>query len=74
MIVPFDDPVVKVGVVGGVVLQGLGSARPSTDERYLAGACTTFRGRAQAVVRRVDREAGELEVESEGLTAVRLVV
>jgi hypothetical protein len=32
---------------------GLDSAGPDTEESYLATACTTFRGRAQAGARRI---------------------
>ncbi|MGC5170039.1 glycoside hydrolase family 2 TIM barrel-domain containing protein [Microbacterium sp. DT81.1] len=45
-----DQPV-TVDVTGPAVLQGLGSARPITEESYLAGSHTTFDGRLLAVLR-----------------------
>ena len=45
------DELVTLEVEGGVLL-GFGSARPATTESFLAGAYTTYRGRALAVVHR----------------------
>jgi beta-galactosidase len=42
---------VTVSVDGPGVLQGLGSASPCTEEGFTATSCTTFDGRALAVVR-----------------------
>jgi len=42
---------VSLRVDGPGVLQGLGSADPTTLEKFTADRCTTFRGRAIAVVR-----------------------
>ena len=45
------DREVSVSVEGSGVLQGLGSAAPSTVESYVDDVHTTFDGRAQAVIR-----------------------
>lgn len=45
------DRAVTVVVQGPGVLQGLGSARPATEESFLSDRCTTYDGRALAVVR-----------------------
>ena len=45
------DELVSIEVEGGTLL-GFGSARPATTESFLAGAYTTYRGRAMAVVHR----------------------
>ena len=46
-----DDRVVAVAIDGPGVLQGLGSANPATEEGFGDPQCTTFDGRALAVVR-----------------------
>ena len=46
-----DDRPVTVAVSGAGTLQGLASGRPITEEKYLDSACTSFFGRALAVVR-----------------------
>lgn len=48
------DIELKVTVTGGELL-GMGSARPRTKEDYLVGSCSTYYGRAQAVVSQVDK-------------------
>jgi beta-galactosidase len=45
------DRLITVGVEGSGVLQGLASARPATEEPYTGSTCTTFDGRALAVIR-----------------------
>jgi len=45
------DRAVTVTVDGPGVLQGLGSANPVTEERFTDSTCTTFDGRALAVIR-----------------------
>jgi len=45
------DREVTVAIDGPGVLQGLGSARPATEDSYLDDVSTTFDGRALAVVR-----------------------
>lgn len=73
-IVPFDDRRVTVIVTGDVQLLGLGSARPSTEDRYIGDACRTYQGRAHAVVRRIDGGEGKLSVESDGLDPISIVI
>ena len=73
-VVPFDDRHVTVIVTGDVQLLGLGSARHTTEDRYVADTCRTYQGRAQAVVRRIDGGRGELSVESDGLDPVSIVI
>ncbi len=46
-----DDRPVRVTVSGPAVLQGLGTARPVTEERFDSDTTTTFEGRALAVLR-----------------------
>jgi beta-galactosidase len=55
------DRPVTVTVTGAGVLAGLGSARPATEERFSAAQCTTFDGRALAILRPTG--AGEITVE-----------
>jgi beta-galactosidase len=50
-LVTVGDRAVSVEVTGPARLQALGSARPATEERFDATTCTTFDGRALAVVR-----------------------
>jgi hypothetical protein len=45
------DRRVTIEIDGPGVLQGLCSANPATDEKFTASACSTFDGRALAVVR-----------------------
>jgi beta-galactosidase len=45
------DATVEVAVDGPAVLQGLGSARPDTEESFLTAAASTFEGRALAIIR-----------------------
>ena len=42
---------VEVEVDGPGVLQALGSANPATEEGFTGTSCTTFDGRALAIVR-----------------------
>ncbi|MFI5897813.1 glycoside hydrolase family 2 TIM barrel-domain containing protein [Actinoplanes sp. NPDC051513] len=62
-----DDRQVTVDVSGAGVLQGLGAARPATEERFDANHCTTFDGRALAIIR--PSGAGPIEVK---VTSARL--
>jgi len=45
------DRRVAIEIDGPGVLQGLCSANPTTEERFTAASCTTFDGRALAVIR-----------------------
>lgn len=64
------DTVVTVEVEGAGVLQALGSGRPDTTEPFDGRSCTTFDGRALAIVRPTG--AGEITVTvgAEGLPTV----
>ena len=74
-LVTSSDRIVVVDVEGPAVLQGFGSARPATEESYIAAEHTTFEGRALAVIR--PTAAGEivLSVSAGGLepAVVRLL-
>ncbi|MET0885262.1 MAG: glycoside hydrolase family 2 TIM barrel-domain containing protein [Mycetocola sp.] len=54
------DATVEVSIDGPGVLQGLGSARPETEESFLSASATTYEGRALAVIR--PTAAGEITV------------
>ena len=54
------DRTVTVEVSGAGILAGLGSAKPDSEESFLAGRFTTFNGRALAVIRPC--ETGEITV------------
>jgi beta-galactosidase len=58
------DRPVTVDVEGPGVLQGLASARPAPEEPYTGTTCTTFDGRALAVIRPTG--AGTITVRCEG--------
>lgn len=53
-------------VTGPGVLAGLGTGRTHTEERFDADACTTFDGRAMAVVRPTGPGAIHIRVRAEG--------
>ena len=64
------DVVVHVSVEGSGVLQALASARPDTEERFDAGARTTFDGRALAIVRPTGAGAITVTVTADGFDPV----
>jgi hypothetical protein len=68
------DRAITVEVAGAGVLQALGSARPVTAERFDAGTCMTFDGRALAVVRPTSVGDITVTVEGEDLDPVALVL
>jgi hypothetical protein len=68
------DRVIRVDVSGAGVLQGLGSARPITEERFDATRYTTFDGRALAVIRPVAVGQIIVTVDGEGLEPVTLTL
>ena len=68
------DRPVTVEVRGAGVLQGLGSARPSTEERFDAATHTTFDGRALAIVRPTGEGAIEVTVSAEGCEDVTITI
>ena len=63
------DRPVTVEVEGEGTLQALGSARPSTEVRFDSETCTTFDGRAFAVVRPTGPGLISVSVTSEGLSS-----
>jgi beta-galactosidase len=60
------DRRVTVTVDGPGVLQGLGSANPVTEEPFTGNSCTTFQGRALAVVRPTGTGAIAVTATAEG--------
>jgi len=60
------DRAVTVAVDGAGVLQGLGSANPVTEERFIESTCTTFDGRALAVIRPIDEGVITVTVTADG--------
>jgi beta-galactosidase len=62
------DVIVEVTVEGPAVLQGLGSAAPVSDESFLDARCSTYRGRALAVVRPTGTGPVTVAVTTDGLT------
>ena len=63
---PRPDRAVTVTVEGPGVLLGLGSANPSSEEQFTARFCTTFDGRALAVVRPTGPGTSSLRASAEG--------
>jgi hypothetical protein len=68
------DREVTVTVEGPGVLQGFGSAAPSTEESYLDGVHTTFDGRALAVVRPTGSGRITVTASAEGCAPVEVEV
>jgi hypothetical protein len=60
------DRLVSVRVSGAGALAGLGSANPRTEEPFAASACTTFDGRALAIVRPTGPGDIEIRVDADG--------
>ncbi len=69
-----DDRCVSVSVSGPGVLAGLGSGRPRTDEPFGGSECTTFDGRALAIVRPTGCGPIEVRAASDGCDPVIVVV
>jgi beta-galactosidase len=63
------DAVIQVSVEGAGVLQALASARPNADEQFGATQCTTFDGRALAIIRPTAEGEITVTVTSAGLKA-----
>lgn len=59
----YDDRKLKISVEGGELL-GFGSGNPCTEESYTSGEYTTYYGRAQAIVRIVDPDKLNVQVEN----------
>jgi beta-galactosidase len=66
------DRKVTVEVAGPGVLQGLGSADPRTEESFTDAACTTFDGRALAVIRPTGEGSITVTASAEGCEARRV--
>lgn len=49
--VPYVETALTATVEGAAKLQAFGSARPKTEENYTVGMCTTYHGKALAVIR-----------------------
>lgn len=65
--VPTAETSVTVTVTGDGLLAGLGTGRPETVESYLAASCTTFEGRALAVIRRTGQADVVVTVHAMGM-------
>jgi beta-galactosidase len=68
------DRRVTLELDGPGVLQGLGSANPRTEERFTESTCTTFGGRALAVVRPTGAGTITVTVAADGCDRVRVSV
>ncbi|MFF1830701.1 glycoside hydrolase family 2 TIM barrel-domain containing protein [Paenarthrobacter sp. NPDC058040] len=60
------DRAITVTVTGAGSLAGLGTGRPSTQERFDAATCTTFDGRALAIIRPHSPGKIDIQVEADG--------
>jgi beta-galactosidase len=60
------DREIEVEVDGPGVLQALGSANPATEEVFTGTSCTTFDGRALAIVRPTGQGRITLRATAEG--------
>jgi len=68
------DRRVTVELDGPAVVQGFGSANPCTEERFVDSHCTTFDGRALAVVRPTGVGTITVTLTAEGCDPVRVRV
>ena len=68
------DRLVTVEVEGPGVLQGLASGRPAPEQPYTGAACTTFDGRALAVVRPTEEGPVIVRVTADDVEAQELRV
>jgi len=68
------DRSVSVNVAGAGVLSGFGSANPRTEEPFNTSQCTTFDGRAQAIVRPTAPGDIEIRVSADGCDTVTATV
>ena len=60
------DRDVSVTVAGPGILAGLGTGRPQTEERFDAAHCTTYDGRALAIIRPLQAGAITVTVSADG--------
>lgn len=68
------DRSVSVDVSGPGFLAGIGSARPTTEERFDASMCTTYDGRAMAIVRASGEGEIRVSVSAEGCAPTTEVI
>ena len=68
------DRRIEVQVDGPGVLQALGSANPATEEGFTGTSCTTFDGRALAVVRPTGEGRITLTATADGCEAQQVVI
>jgi hypothetical protein len=68
------EQTVTVTVEGSGILQGLGSARPKTEETYQATNHTSFDGRLLAVVRPTDTGKITVTASAEGYAPARVTL
>ncbi len=68
------DRRIDVLVDGPGVLQALGSANPSTEEGFTGASCTTFDGRALAVIRPTGEGRITVRATAEGCEAQQVVI
>ena len=69
-----EDALVHVSVDGPGELVALGSARPATEDRFDSTSCTTFDGRALAIVRPTGEGQITVTVRSPGLADAHAAV
>lgn len=67
------DRMVRLEIEGGELL-GFGSAQPCTDESFVDGTATTYRGRALAVVRIPDGVRAVVHAQAEGVANASLPI
>ena len=68
------DRIINVDVRGAGALQGLGSARPDTTEKFDAHECTTFDGRILGIIRPTGVGEITVDVTTDGTDPVRLTL
>ena len=69
-----SDRNVEVDVAGPAVLQGLGSANPRTAESFTSAGCSTFGGRALAIVRPTGEGEVTVSVTAEGCDPAQVAI
>ena len=69
-----QDRLIDVQVSGPGVLAGLGSGRTSTQERFDATTCTTFDGRALAIIRPTGIGEIKVRVSADGCEATTVAL
>ncbi|MCL2865930.1 MAG: DUF4982 domain-containing protein [Lachnospiraceae bacterium] len=67
------DRKLRISVEDGTLL-GFGSANPRTEETYTSGECTTYYGKAQAVVRSMDVDKIKITVEGKEVGSTSIMI